>query len=587
MKLGVFYHKNRRKSPLTKGLYIIIGLLIGYVIFVSSLTYQAHSSSLQKAEIIKQKPAEFNEEHLSKSILAELAIDRRNPSMARDYYIKLAKQTKDPYIAKRAVYINLSMGSPQLATEPAKIWADNQLNDPEAQQVAANLLLYDGKIQQAMPYVDRVISNANDPPSLERFVQSLSLQSIADYNKFVNAIEKLHKKYKNNKHALFNLAILYQQLQQYPKASQVVQQVLYDHPTWVDAVILKAKLLVQESKYDAAMDFVKQQIKRYPNFPQLNILNAELLLHAEQNTEAKTILEKLVNDPKVASSAHMHLAHIAIKKKDINTARKHLIEAAKDPKISVTAYYILGELADYEKNYNDAIYWYKKVSEGPYYLSAQLKVVLILSQLDRSDEALKYLEYISPRNFEEAKQLYVIQAEILISKHKYQDALNSMNNALQVLPNNIDLLYMRGLIAQHIGRLDILEKDMKQILALDPNQANALNLLGFMLTEKTHRYEEALEYIKRALVLEPENPDILDSMGWVQYRMGHLDKALGYLQKAYGIQPDGEIAAHLGEVLWVSGKPKDAKAIWQRGLKLDPENEEILETINRLQKGTL
>jgi tetratricopeptide (TPR) repeat protein len=170
----------------------------------------------------------------------------------------------------------------------------------------------------------------------------------------------------------------------------------------------------------------------------------------------------------------------------------------------------------------------------------------------------------------------LVEAEILREAGQYTAALRILTRALKKAPHNQDLLYARALTAVHVGQIEILEQDLKQIIAKDPNHVEALNALGYTLAAETNRYEEALSYIQRAFAIKPNNPAILDSMGWIQYRMGHPQKAVQYLKRALTLLQDPEIAAHLGEVLWQIGDQDQARRVWREALNKAPASEYIL-----------
>jgi len=176
----------------------------------------------------------------------------------------------------------------------------------------------------------------------------------------------------------------------------------------------------------------------------------------------------------------------------------------------------------------------------------------------------------------EALRLYVIEAEMLSKNKDDQAAFDMLNEALREMPGQAELLYSRALIAEQLGRMDILEADLRALLEKKPDDPSALNALGFSLAEnRLDRLDEAEGYIMRALEKRPGDPAILDSYGWVLYRKGQHKGALVYLRKAYGLYRDPEIAAHLGEVLWVSGQRAEAKKIWREGYKKNSEQDDI------------
>jgi tetratricopeptide (TPR) repeat protein len=180
--------------------------------------------------------------------------------------------------------------------------------------------------------------------------------------------------------------------------------------------------------------------------------------------------------------------------------------------------------------------------------------------------------------------LIIAEAQLLRESGAYQKAFRVLSNGLDKFPDSPDLLYDRALAAEKIGKTDIMEKDLRKLIQLKPDHAHAYNALGYGLAEHSNRLKEALELIEKAIQLSPHDPYIMDSLGWVHYRMGNLNQGLSFLRQAFGMNPDPEIAAHLGEVLWVQGTKDEAKEIWQSALKEHPGNEALLSTMKKFMK---
>jgi len=199
--------------------------------------------------------------------------------------------------------------------------------------------------------------------------------------------------------------------------------------------------------------------------------------------------------------------------------------------------------------------------------------------LDRMRDHMRRLRQKNPQI---TSQLYAIEGQVLTEAGLHQEAFALYERALDFGPEDLDLLYSYSLAAEKLNRLDITEASIRRILAVEPDNVRALNALGYTLADRTDRYDEALQYISRAYEKEPDDPAIIDSMGWVHYRLGNLEKALEYLQQAWDISSDSEIGAHLGEVLWMSGDRDAARSVWEESRETQPDNPVLLEVINRL-----
>jgi Flp pilus assembly protein TadD len=212
--------------------------------------------------------------------------------------------------------------------------------------------------------------------------------------------------------------------------------------------------------------------------------------------------------------------------------------------------------------------------------------VLLLDGDDKSAEALTSLHQLQARAGDDPKQLgdaFLLEAELLHKHQRSEEAIAVYDRGLKALPDDTRLLYARALLNDDLNHVDAAVRDLRRVLDLQPNDADALNALGYTLADRTDQQKEALDLIGKALVLKPNEPAIIDSMGWVQYRLGNLDEAVQQLRTAFAKQPDAEIAAHLGEVLWVSGQKDEARKIWEQGRRKDSKNKVLLETIHRLE----
>lgn len=246
--------------------------------------------------------------------------------------------------------------------------------------------------------------------------------------------------------------------------------------------------------------------------------------------------------------------------------------------------YFIGQLEAGRKNYPEAEIWFKQVKNGKYTFEAYLGLVMVYAQQKKFEQAFKLLEHSSADNTRQSTEILQIKAEVYAQAENYIKAYDIYTEALALAPDNHDLLYGRAMLAEKFGRIDLLEKDLHTILAANPKDNQALNALGYTLADRTTRYKEARQYIERALKINPEDVATLDSMGWVLYKMGEHSEALNYLKKAYDNDPDSEIAAHYGEVLWVSGQTRKAKFIWDKALKNDPEHHVLIGIMTRYLK---
>jgi tetratricopeptide (TPR) repeat protein len=245
------------------------------------------------------------------------------------------------------------------------------------------------------------------------------------------------------------------------------------------------------------------------------------------------------------------------------------------------AHYYLGQAAEMRGDSEAAMQYYSEVREGSNYIDAQIRIAAMLAAQGDIDAARAHVQNISAPTLDVELRLFLAEGEILRNANKYEDAYDVYSIALQQMPDNPQLLYARALTAEKLGRIDEAIADLELIVKNEPNNAEALNALGYTLVDLTHRIAEGQQYIEKALKLKPDDPAILDSMGWAYYRLGQHKKARQYLQRAFGKLKDPEIAAHLGEVLWVLGEKEQARQIWDEALRETPKDKVLLNVIER------
>lgn len=240
----------------------------------------------------------------------------------------------------------------------------------------------------------------------------------------------------------------------------------------------------------------------------------------------------------------------------------------------------MGQAAEGLKRYDEAIDWYKRVDSADW-VRAQLKIATLIGRQQGLAAGREYLHKIEPRSTEDRIQILQVEAQLLRDAKQWRETYDMLSQAVAKYPDSYELLYDRAMAAERIDKLDVMEADLKRVIEMKPDYAHAYNALGYTLAEKTNRLQEAKTLIDKAFKLMPDDPFIMDSMGWVEYRMGHVQQALKQLQQAYSARPDPEIAAHLGEVLWKSGQHDQARRVWQTALSENPNHESLLAVIQK------
>jgi tetratricopeptide (TPR) repeat protein len=249
-----------------------------------------------------------------------------------------------------------------------------------------------------------------------------------------------------------------------------------------------------------------------------------------------------------------------------------------------TVRFYLGQVSEEEKRFPDALKWYSEVTRGEQFMPAQIRSAQVLSKQGDLDGARKFLQGVNAQSNDQRVQLILAEAQLLRDAKQEKEAFGIVDAALDKLPNNPELLYDHAMLAEKIDRVDILESSLRKLIRIKPDNAHAYNALGYTLADRNQRLDEAQELIDKALKLSPDDAFIMDSMGWVLFRQGKTEDGLKYLQRAYTIRPDAEIAAHLGEVLWVLGRRDEARKVWDEALKKTPDSDILTKTVQRFGK---
>ena len=522
----------------------------------------------------------FSEETIFSLLSAELAGQRNRYDIALDNYVTQAINTQDPGISERAFRIAEYLGADQAALDSALIWARNAPEDLEAQRAAAIQLARSGRYDDSMVYMEKVLQGQGDT-----HFDFLAL-SAADTDQdtrdgLMNSFDRLLQRHPNNGQLIFGKALLLQQ----NGDSQGALSLLEKNPPEageVAPILLRARLLQSLNRGDEALPLLEKSIRQYPDDKRLRLTYARLLVEQDRMDDAKTEFSSLVQQYPDDDELRYSLALVCLEAKAWEEAKGYLEDLiARDSHVD-SAHLNLGRIAEERSDPQGALIEYAQVTPGSEYLPAQLRQADILMENGRSVEAQNRLAKERDEQPDYAIQLYLIEVETLAANKHEDRAWSVLDKALKQYPDDLNLLYTRAMQAEKRNDLAQMERDLRQIIKRDPDNAMALNALGYTLSDRTTRYDEAKTLIEQAHQLSPEDPAVLDSLGWVNFRLGNLDEAERYLRQALERFPDQEVAAHLGEVLWANGKQREAKQIWAKFLKEQPDSPILRSTIKRL-----
>jgi tetratricopeptide (TPR) repeat protein len=527
---------------------------------------------------------ELTEKLLYEYLLAEIAGQRGSVNLSAETYVDLAKRTRDPRIARRATEIALYAHMNDAAIEAAGIWHETEPGSMRALQALAGLQVAAGRYDEAFPNLKALLASAASEPA-GGFTQLVrTLANAKDRHAALELVRKLASDHPRLPEAHLAVARAALAAGEDRVALEESRKARGLRPDWETAVLLEAQLL-QQTSVDQAAASLADYLQKHPAARESRLAYARLLVVQKRFAEARVEFQKLMVGDAEGGETTFAVALLSLQLKDYDAAEKYLkslLDGQYRDKDAVRLY--LGQIAEERKDLAQALRWYGEVGEGEQYVQAQIRYAQVLSRQGKLGEARARLQQAAAANSEQRVQLTLAEAQILREANRPKEAFDLVGRALDRLPNNPELLYDYAMLAEKIERIDILETSLRKLIEIRPENAHAYNALGYSLAERNQRLPEARQLIETALRLSPEDSFIIDSMGWVLYRMGDLKDALGYLRRAYAGRPDPEIAAHLGEVLWVLDQRDEAVRVWDGASRESPDNETLVNTIKRLKR---
>jgi tetratricopeptide (TPR) repeat protein len=524
---------------------------------------------------------ELTDDMMYDILLAEIAGQRGELQASVAHYLRAAEEANDPRVAERAVQIASFAKQYDLALHAARRWVALDPDNIEAHKTLTVLALETGDTEAVITQVDYLLSVTDNPEEGFQMATAI-LARDSDRQAGLAAMQQLVTRHPESPYAwmaLSRIAVLAEELEQ---ALDAVNKALVLEENLPAAVILKAQILVRLERNAEATRMLEQAVRVHPGDTNLHFAYGRMLLDAEDLEGARKQFARVVKlEPDNADGLYS-LALLELETKRFASGEKHLKQLIELDQRVENAYYYLGYAALEQGNDDAALEWYGKVESGDYWSQAQLRSAEILVRRGDIEAMQNQMRVLRQKNPQQAVEFYLLEGQVLSDAGHHAAAVNVYDTALAASPDNEDLLYARALAAEKLGQLEAAEADMRRILAKDPENVRTLNALGYTLADRTDRYQEALSYISRAYARKPDDPAIIDSMGWVHFRLGKLDEARQYLQQAWDMTRDSEIGAHLGEVLWVQGEQAAARAIWNTARESSPDNPVLLETIRRL-----
>ena len=518
---------------------------------------------------------------LFKLLLAEIALQRGQNNVAVQSLLDLTKETRDPRIAQRATEVALNTRFFGVALETAGIWLAADPESQQARQILAALLVNQSRLADAEPHLEKWLASAGKENIAASFMQlGAILARHQDKAAVLQLTQNLAKPYLNMPEAHYSIAQAAVNANNNTLALAEIREALKLRSDWEPAALFQGQLLQRTSNADA-LAYLQSFLKSYPRAMDVRLSYARLLVTDKQYARARTEFEALLKEFPDNADVTMAVALLSLQLNDFDAAEvqlKHALDTNyKDPE---AIRFYLGQVNEEKKRFDEALRWYGSVNGGDQYVPSRARYAGILAKQGKMNEARQYLQQAG-RNGQERVQFVQAEAQLLRDANDFRGAFDLLGQAIAVNPNSSELLYDQAMAAEKVERFDVLEANLRKVIQMKPDYAHAYNALGYTLADRNIRLDEAYSLIEKALKLAPEDPFIMDSMGWVLFRMNQNDAAITFLRRALEIRPDAEIAAHLGEVLWATGRHDEAKKVWASALKDHPANELLTGTVKK------
>jgi len=532
---------------------------------------------------------EFSPDVMYRILVGDIALQRGEPAIAARAYYEAAREAQDARLARRATEIALFARQRPIALEAAQLWLKlDPLSDRARQMVAT--LGQPGSAGSLKADLERLLADAATKGNTlgDAFLQlNRALSSQPDKTAVYKLITELAQPYQGVPEAQFAVALAgyntgLSDVEIASASMRAVDRALELSPGWERAVLLKADLLAKASP-DQAARYLSAFLAQNPQSRPAAGALAQLYVEQKRYADARAVFQRLLDTDPDDRELEFAVAALSFQMRDYAQAEERFehLKAMGFGEPGAVSFY-LGEIAEETKRYADAIDRYNEVTDGDRAWTAKLRIAAIMGKQGHLDEARRYLASLAPEDKDQEIQVKQTEAQLLQDAKDYQGAYTVLSEALAGEPDSADLLYDVAMVAEKLNRIDEVESKLKRVIELKPDSAQALNALGYTLVDRTQRAAEGMKLIERAHALAPEDPFILDSMGWGNFRLGNLDESEKFLRRALAEKPDPEIAAHLGEVLWAKGERASARDIWQAQLKETPDNPVLLETVRRL-----
>ena len=514
-------------------------------------------------------------------LLGDIAAQRDKPELAAQAYLDLAKTTRDPRVARRAAQLAYEARQYDTAVEAFKLWQDLEPSSPLAKQMLLSLLLSGGKLQEARPILADVLQS--DPANAGRTFTSIYplVARLPDKSATLAWMIEVTHSYPDVAEGHWAVAQAALAAGKSDLALTEIHRAVTLRPDWDVAAVFEAELYMNIGS-PKGLALLKKFLDAHPDNNDLRLYYARALLGQKQFAVAREEFQHLLNDRPDSPDLAFAIALISMQMGDYARAEQELQQAlSKGGKEESTVHYYLAQLNEARQNDAAALEQYRQVKDGEYSYAARLREVALLDKVGKLNEAREALQRALAKTDQQRVQLIMIDAQLLREDKKYETSYQVLAQGLEKFPENPDLLYQAAMAADKLNKAELFEQLIRKLMKIAPDNAHAYNALGYSLLDRNVRIPEAMKLVEKAYQLAPDDAAIIDSMGWGNYLLGNLDKSVEFLNRAFAANPDPEIAAHLGEVLWKRGDKNAARKVWADSAKANPDNEALKAVMKR------
>tara|TARA_B100000035_G_scaffold308385_1_gene312970 strand:- start:7978 stop:9657 length:1680 start_codon:yes stop_codon:yes gene_type:complete len=531
------------------------------------------------------KPAKIqkaNAEFVYKFLLAEIAAQRGDLTSAGHLYYDLAKLTKNIPLAQRATNIAGYARNGRLALDSAELWRQLDNDSLEAKQILAELFISSGNLAKARPIIEKLLEQEKTRADGFLYLNNLltKVENKKNALRFILAISKPYPELAEAHFSIAHTAFFAGDLDLAEKELDITESI---KPNWETAALFRGYMLAIDWP-EKALEFYQTFLNRNPNSNEVRLEYAKILANLKMYDKAKSEFLRLVDGSLASPEISLTVALLSLELNDNILAEKFFnqaLERGYSDKDKIQIY--LAKIYLDRKEPNMAITFLDKISSGQLFVEAKILTAEIISEHRSVDDGIASLSQYKNLSLDDKLQFLKAKTSLLYNNNRKQDAFDLMKSEDSNFDNSAEFKFDYAMLAEKMGNLLLMEQLLKEAIKLKPDYAYAYNALGYSYADRNIKLADAKKYIEIALSISPNNHYIMDSMGWLHFRMGNIEIALQFIEKAYKIQKDPEIAAHLGEILWKMGKLKQAKKVWEESIKTYPSNTVLLETFERLQ----